>query len=46
MCTALLPPGGYRIAVKEYIISYIINLIFMDPCIVVWFRRNNEQDAA
>jgi len=21
------------------------NLIFMDPCIVVWFSRNNQQDA-
>jgi hypothetical protein len=24
MCTALLPPGGYPIAVKKYIISYHI----------------------
>jgi hypothetical protein len=22
-----------------------IDLIFMDPCIVVWFSRNNQQDA-
>jgi len=22
-----------------------LNLIFMDPCIVVWFSRNNQQDA-
>jgi hypothetical protein len=27
MCTELLPPGGYPIAVK-YIISYIINIIY------------------
>ena len=24
MCTALLPPGGYRIAVNKYIVSYHI----------------------
>ena len=24
MCTVLLPPGGYPIAVNKYIISYII----------------------
>ena len=23
----------------------VINLIFMDPCIVVWLSRNNKQDA-
>jgi len=23
----------------------VINLILMDPCIVVWFSRNNQQDA-
>jgi len=22
-----------------------LNLIFMDPCIVVWLSRNNRQDA-
>jgi hypothetical protein len=22
-----------------------INLIFMDPCIVVWLNRNNQRDA-
>jgi len=31
MCTELLPPGGYPIAVK-YIISYIINLVAAVPC--------------
>jgi hypothetical protein len=25
MCTVLLPPGGYTIAVNKYIISYIIS---------------------
>ena len=27
MCTVLLPPGGYQIAVNKYIISYINNLL-------------------
>jgi len=40
---------------EEFIYSYSeahtlttieVNLIFMDPCIVVWFSRNNQQDAA
>jgi len=26
-------------------INNINNLIFMDPCIVVWISRNNQKDA-
>jgi len=35
--------GTYRKRVKLWLV--FINLIFMDPCIVVWFSRNNQQDA-
>jgi len=34
---------GYKEDVQQY--DFTFHLIFMDPCIVVWFSRNNQQDA-
>jgi len=36
ICTVLLPPGGYPIAVK-YIVSYIISSIFRPNCLNIYF---------
>jgi CO dehydrogenase/acetyl-CoA synthase gamma subunit (corrinoid Fe-S protein) len=30
---------------KKNNVENILSLILMDPCIVVWFSRNNQQDA-
>jgi len=39
-CYALPMSEAWR---QKFCLAYI-NLIFMDPCIVVWISRNNQQD--
>jgi hypothetical protein len=37
---------SYNKKQQQYYSEYTYgNLIFMDPCIVVWISKNNQQDA-
>ena len=43
--TIIMERCGWLPSVPTRILFYFFFLIFMDPCIVVWLSRNNQQDA-